>query len=219
MTIITLTRFPEIFEIFAQSVEKWEPNHRRIVVTSGGANVYRFGWETIVGPEPFNFARNLNLGIGAAGQDDVLASNDDVELVEPVIDNLYGDCDDRTAIITPQVIGDGINHPWAHASFEMPARYLDTKKVIPFVCVLLKRSALDDLGPLDEGFNGYAGEDEEYGLRALRRGWKLRVSGRTRVKHGYGADTYSSTFHRVMTKQERDSTMMRNRRRAQEMNK
>lgn len=219
MTIVTLTRFPEIFERFAASVEKHEPAARKIVVTSGGAEIRRDGWLTITGPEPFNFARNMNLGILEAGGDNVLASNDDVELVEPITAELLGACCEQTAIITPQVIGDGINHPHARASYPLQQRSIITGKVIPFVCVMLRREALKDLGPLDEGFVGYAGEDEEYGLRALRRGWKLRVSGRTKVIHGFGEHKYSSSFLRVMTPEERNETMLRNRKRAQSMGK
>lgn len=217
MTILTLSRFPEIFERFAASVEKHEPAARRILITSGEENFHRPGWEIYHGPEPFNFARNLNMGLRFAAPDDVLASNDDVELVEPITDVLAASCCERTAIITPQVIGDGINHPAARASVKIDSPSIETLQVIPFVCVYLRRPVIDALGPLDEGFVGYAGEDEEYGLRALNRGWKLRVSGRTKVIHGFGGHKFSSTFLRVMTPAERNETMLRNRKRALQM--
>jgi GT2 family glycosyltransferase len=215
--IVTLTRFPDIFERFAASVERHEPVRRRIVVTSGGCKIERLGWEVIEDLEPeFNFARNANIGIARAGGADVVLVNDDVELVQPIIDELQWSAHNSGAdIVTPQIIGDGINNRWAQASLPLVGRcmVLLAPEYIPFVCVLLRREMIRDVGLLDEGFAGYGGEDEEYCDRARKVGAELAVSA-AQVRHGFGGLTYSSSFFRVMTPAERDATMRQNRLRA-----
>jgi hypothetical protein len=214
VTIVTLTRFPDIFVKFAESVERHEPAARRIVVTSGGITIGRPGWEEVRGIEPFVFARNLNLGITAAGTDDVLCANDDVQLLGPVIGQLseaaYAD---TAAVVSPQIVGDGINNRMAHASHTLSAGWERTAAYIPFVCVLLRRSALDSIGLLYEGFTGYGGDDVEFGLRAIRQGWSLVVS-KCRVKHGHDGHQHSSSFLRVIDDSERNNSARVNAERA-----
>ena len=214
-TILTLTRFPEIFLQFANSVEIWEPLRRRIVVTSGGATVERPGWESITGIEPFNFARNVNLGLDRIPTGNVLLVNDDVELTQPVIQVLQQILDDpRAGIITPQIRG-GVGNPQVavrDANFNYAWPYWETTEAaIPFICVLLRRELLADLGPLAETFEGYGGEDEEYNLRARSRGWKLAIARGAVARHGFGGSRSSSSFHRVMTPGEQHRSMERNR--------
>lgn len=217
VTIVTLTRFPDIFAAFAESVERYEPTVRRIVVTSGGIRIGRPGWEEIPGIDPFVFARNLNLGIVAAGTDDALCVNDDVQLVGPVIEQLSSAAyTATTAVVSPQIVGDGINNQLAQASRALSVDWWLTPAYIPFVCVLLRRAALDSLGLLHEGFSGYGGEDVEFCMRAIREGWALAVS-KCRVKHGFGDRTYSSSFLRVMTDAERNRSAAANSARAKQI--
>jgi glycosyltransferase involved in cell wall biosynthesis len=215
VTIVTLTRFPDIFATFAESVERHEPAARRIVVTSGGITIGRPGWEEVPGIEPFVFARNLNLGITEAGTDDVLCVNDDVRFLGPVIGQLSEAAYAATAaIVSPQIVGDGINNRTAQASHALPTDWERTSAYIPFVCVLLRRSALDSIGLLYEGFVGYGGEDVEFGLRAIRQGWSLAVS-KCRVKHGHDGHTHSSSFLRVIDDSERNKSAQANAARAE----
>jgi glycosyltransferase involved in cell wall biosynthesis len=207
VTILTLTRFPEIFARLADSVDRWEPTRRRIVVTSGGAAIERQGWLVIRGIEPFVFGRNANLGIAAAGgDDDILLVNDDVEFTEPIIDELGWAADQGAGLITPQVIGDGINHPMAYASRPLSVRSAFTSSYLPFVCVLLRRQTIAQCGALAERFTGYGSEDVEFCGRAQARGFRMAVS-RARVKHGFGEHRYSSSFLRVMTSAQREQSM------------
>jgi glycosyltransferase involved in cell wall biosynthesis len=210
VTIVTLTRFPDIFAQFAESVERHEPSVRRIVVTSGGITIGRPGWEELRGIEPFTFARNLNLGIAAAGTDDVLCVNDDVQFLGPVIGKLskaaYAQ---MAAVVSPQVVGDGINNCTAHASYPLRTDSERTDAYLPFVCVLLRRAALDAIGLLHEQFIGYGGEDVEFGLRAIRKGWPLVVC-KCLVRHGHGGHTHSSSFLRMMTDSERNQSARQN---------
>ena len=214
VTIVTLTRFPDIFAKFAESVERHEPAARRIVVTSGGITIGRPGWEEVRGIEPFVFARNLNLGITAAGTDDVLCVNDDVQFLGPVIGQLSDAAyAEAAAVVSPQIVGDGINNRTAHASHTLSSDWERTAAYIPFVCVFLRRAALDSIGLLYEGFTGYGGEDVEFGLRAIRQGWSLAVS-KCRVKHGHDCHRHSSSFLRVIDDSERNDSARANAARA-----
>jgi glycosyltransferase involved in cell wall biosynthesis len=218
VTIVTLTRFPDIFATFAESVERHEPAARRIVVTSGGITIGRPGWEEVRGIEPFVFARNLNLGITAAGTDDVLCVNDDVVLLGPVAEQLSEVARSAgAAVVSPQIVGDGINNRTAQASHTLSTDWERTAAYIPFVCVLLRRTALDSIGLLYEGFTGYGGEDVEFGLRAIRQGWSLAVS-KCRVRHGHGGHRHSSSFLRVIDDSERNNSALVNAARAALLN-
>lgn len=201
-TIITLTRFPEIFHRLADSVDKWEPTRRRIVVTSGGVDIERCGWEVIKGVEPFIFARNLNLGIKAAEGDDVLCVNDDVEFTSSLIDELSeASYRNNAAITSPRVLGDGIGLRMAQASYPLEGRWTVADDYIPFVCVFIRREVINTLGLLDEQFDGYGADDVDYGRRALAAGFPSIIVNK-KVKHGYGRHNYSSSFKRVMTEPE-----------------
>jgi GT2 family glycosyltransferase len=160
------------------------------------------------------FARNLNLGITEAGTDDVLCVNDDVQLLGPIIEQLseaaYAG---PAAVVSPQIVGDGINNRTAQFSHVLSADWELTSAYIPFVCVLLRRSALDSIGLLYEGFVGYGGDDVEFGLRAIRQGWSLAVS-RCRVKHGHDGHKHSSSFLRVIDDSERNNSAQVNAARA-----
>lgn len=218
-TIVTLTGFPDIFNsMIAPSVDTFEAARRKIVVTSRGAKIDRPGWEVIQGIEPFTFARNLNLGLRAAGSDDVLAVNDDVAFSAPLVDALRGcfSVPGPVALVSPQVDG-GIGNMMCRMTHRISADFERSTMAVPFVCVMLRRDALNDIGLLDERFDGYGGDDEEWCLRALARGWSLAVTPRVVVKHGYQERKYSSSFLRVMDQRERDLSMAKMRKLAKDV--
>lgn len=55
-------------------------------------------------------------------------------------------------------------------------------------CMALRRAVLDDAGPLDEDFFFYF-EETEWCMRLRRRGWKVMVDPRIRIRHLKGAST------------------------------
>lgn len=221
VAIVTLTGFPEIFNaMIAPSVDNYEASRRKIVVTSRGAKITRPSWEVIEGIEPFTFAQNLNIGLRAAGDSDVLAVNDDVAFNQPIVEYLRRWFEAQglgglVALVSPQVEG-GIGNRLCRRSVEIPGTVASADP-IPFVCVMLRRSALNDIGLLDERFDGYGGDDEEWGLRAMKRGWTLAVTPSVVVKHGYRERKYSSSFLRVMDTNEREVSMAKMRKLAQDL--
>lgn len=198
VSIITLTRYPELFNRLADSIDKHETHSsRKIVVTSCGAKIERDGWEVIEGVEPFVFSRNLNLGIYAAGSDDVLCVNDDVQFTSPLIESLSDvSYENKASIVSPQVLGDGIGNSIAKASHALSGRWQESIEYVPFVCVYIRRSILDVVGGLDESFVGYGGDDVDFCFRARPYGRFFIVN--SKIKHGVGPLICSSSFSRTM---------------------
>lgn len=219
IAIVTLTRFPDIFAAFAQTVERHEPLSRRIVVTSGPVAIGRRGWAEVAGVEPFVWARNANLGIAAAGSADVLLVNDDVRLLAATTKTLAEICEANAAIgvLSPQVFG-GINNMQAMAANKIYAEWcLSHSPLLPFVCVFLPRRVLDTVGPFDESFTGYGGDDEDYCLRVRAAGFQLGITPRVKVRHGFGRHQYSSSFFRTMTPAERAASLGQSRERVRSL--
>ena len=65
-----------------------------------------------------------------------------------------------------------------------------------FACVYLKRTVLDAVGPLDERFTAYGGEDDDYSLRIQKAGYSLAVTPEVQVRHGFGKGVGTSSYGR-----------------------
>ena len=197
-TICTLTRYPEIFNRLRVSVENYERYVRKIVVTSGDCEVYAPGWTVIRGIEPFIYARNANIGIGAAGGGDILLINDDCELMCPILDTLGGivAANPNIGIISPQIDG-GVGGNRLQRVHKVGEAYEISKKRLAFPCVYIPEKTIELVGKLDERFVGYGFDDDDYCHRTQEAGLDLAVTGRVVVKHGY-----SSSFLKGMNKWE-----------------
>jgi GT2 family glycosyltransferase len=190
-------------------VERHEPVARRIVVNSGPEPLGRKGWQELQGPDPFVWARNANLGIAAAGAADVLLVNDDVQLLSETTSTLARICWEHPEIgvLSPQIYG-GINNPQAKAECRIYGEWArSASPLLPFVCVFLPRYALDLVGPLDESFTGYGGDDEDWCLRARDAGLTLGITPLVKARHGFGGREYSSSFFRTMSVAERETSL------------
>ena len=141
------------------------------------------GATIIPGVKPFIFARNINLGIVAAGTDDVILLNDDALLVTPNGFTLLAE----TAAAHPEcglmsVVTNGASlaqlpHPGSGVRYE--------RVMVAFVCVFIPRSTIDKIGLLDERFGlraeatsgprGYGCDDDDYCWRVRAAGLKLGI--------------------------------------------
>jgi GT2 family glycosyltransferase len=67
------------------------------------------------------------------------------------------------------------------------------------------------IGPLDENFDGYGGDDVDYCHRVKAAGLRLAVVEGLVVEHGRPGDRggYSASFSRVMTALEQSESMKR----------
>jgi glycosyltransferase involved in cell wall biosynthesis len=167
-TILTLTGCPQKFNKFAAAIEKHDPSYRRIAVAMGNIAIERSGWKAIQGVEPSALGHNLNLGIAAAGTDDVLYVRHDVEFINPVVEELSEVSYLTSAgIVSAQAVSrDGV----AVSGCSVEARWKQTHNHLPFVCALLRRSMLDTL-QFDEHNSAPTHADVEFTSRAAAQGF------------------------------------------------
>ncbi len=141
--------------------------------------------EYVSGVRPFIFARNANVGIAAAGEDDVVLLNDDALLkTRAGFDELsyVANSLPEYAILSPATSGVGNENQSLYA--EGGGHGLrDEPRVLCFVCVYIRREGLNKLGPLDERFIAYGWDDNDYCRRALADGYKLGIYDPVQVDH------------------------------------
>jgi GT2 family glycosyltransferase len=134
------------------------------------------------GQKPFIYARNCNIGIRAAGNDDVLLVNDDA-----LLESAGGfTAMQRAAELHPDygvigavtnVTGQPLQRPHGFGLREVPH--------IAFVCVLIPRRTIDRVGLLDERYClDYGVEDLDYCEACRRAGLKVGVFDHCYVDHG-----------------------------------
>lgn len=142
------------------------------------------GSTVIAGEKPFIYARNVNLGIRAAGSDDVILLNDDALLETPGGFTAMH----RFALDHPEY---GV----VSAKTNVCNHLLPLS--LSFVCVLIRRPVIDVIGLLDERFTGsiagemvYGGEDDDYCYRVRRHGMKIGVFRDCFVDHSKLTSTF-----------------------------
>lgn len=147
-----------------------------IVVDDGAREVAQHhisGVTWVDGIKPFCFSRNVNLGIQAAGDDDVLICNDDALLQTPGgftrmqtvtrANPQYG----VVSAVTNSVGNlEQMRRMGTHGIREL-------SHTACFVCVLIPRKVIDAVGLLDEAFQPAYFEDDDYCTRAKNAGYKI----------------------------------------------
>jgi hypothetical protein len=169
--ILVLSYYPDIFAEFRRQVDILAPHTYKILVASGDKLMPPddYHWLTIQGPEPFSFARNANLGFRAVPADDIILCGDDVRIFTPNFPDIMAEIsysDPLIGVVTPN-LGQS-----------------------PFVCGYLKRSMLNDVGYLDEAFDGYGFEDNDFFRRMEAKGYRTQPTDRVGAEHVGGTSFY-----------------------------
>jgi GT2 family glycosyltransferase/tetratricopeptide (TPR) repeat protein len=165
------------------------------------------------------FPEAANQGIEAAGGSQVLLLNNDTIVTtgwlrrllvalhsDPKI-GLVGPCSNFVGS-TQQIEAnydsltgmDGFAWEWGKL---YNGRLEDTDRLIGF-CLLIRRTVIDEVGLLDEQFGIGCFEDDDYCLRAIKRGWRAVIARDTFVHH-FGGRTFVGTgvdFAAVMRENE-----------------
>lgn len=175
VNLVVLSHYPDLFDGFRQSIEKYEPGVPKLLVRDG--NLIHLPprkepfapWRMTQGVEPFVFARNMNLGWKCSPKSDVVIAGDDVRFVEPFISVLQevAYSDPKIGFVVPELGGQSC-----------------------FVCAYIKRDLLNEVGPMDEQFDGYGYEDNDYYRRFEALGWRTMPTTRVRVTHNTGATSF-----------------------------
>lgn len=197
--VVILNKYPELASALLLSIQRTHKEIPQVVVVCDNHKTQFNGFGTISTSHPFIYAKNANIGIEAMGQSDVILCNDDMECVDPdffhrlaSIAYKYPQC----GIMSPLIDG-GVGNPmqkfppvnlWKEVPKDeviIRGDRIDSYPVC-FPCVFMSRRMLTDVGPLDEKFVGYGYDDNDYCLRARKKGYLTMVTKALRIQHGRG---------------------------------
>lgn len=197
---------PHNFRVCTEALWRGDPRMQAVVgvqdgesegVLAGlpeGDHPFTYPIQYVVGPQPFCFARNVNLGIRRTCNGEVVVLNDDAVLVAGTIEDLVHQSVTIQGIVSASVRG-AVNNP---AQQERSLRSGMVREIqegyLAFVCVAIPRSVIHRIGLLDERFTEYGGEDVDYCHRARVEGIPLAVYDGTVVDHG---NLLPSTFRKT----------------------
>jgi GT2 family glycosyltransferase len=170
-----------------EAVRRHEPEARIVIVDdSPDLSLHpKPGWTPVIaleGVKPFIYARNCNLGIRAAGLDDVILLNDDALLESAggfTAMQRAGELHPEYGVIgaVTNVTGQPLQRPQGIGLREIAH--------IAFVCVLIPRRTIDQVGLLDERYClDYGVEDLDYCAACRRAQLKVGVFDHCYVDHG-----------------------------------
>lgn len=138
------------------------------------------------GVKPFIFARNINIGIRAAGDDDVILLNDDALLQTPegfsAMQRAGKGAFGRYGVIS--AVTNLAGNPAQQPQNSPLGTIRSEPRTVAFVCVLISRLALKGVGLLDERFTAYGWEDNDYCRRVRNAGGKIGIFDGCFVDHG-----------------------------------
>jgi len=189
------------------AVRKHEPCANVIVVDDGidWSEYQRLGSQMDMGPlcpgtgtqpglvvegvKPFIFARNVNIGIRAAGADDVVLLNDDAVLESPGGFTLLAEAcenDPQIGVIASSCNNVGNTNQWRKPSGGV--RF--DPRMVCFIAVYIPRRTIETVGFLDEEFVGYGFDDDSYCVRVRRTGLKIAIHDGCFVDHSKLRSTF-----------------------------
>lgn len=202
--IVTLTRFPDVFKTFVESVRAHCPKSFLLVIKDGDEDYGTMLDDVAVfkGEQPFSHPRNLNIALRATKPWDMFYCNDDITLLgDGTMATL-----ERIAYSNPQI---GILAPTVHGGVGNMVQtasqwkwgdtdWVESRERLAFCSVYIKRATISLVGLLDERFDGYGGDDTDFCWRAQQAGLRLAVTNKVQVKHGHGDLGCSASYTREM---------------------
>jgi glycosyltransferase involved in cell wall biosynthesis len=132
------------------------------------------------GVKPFVYARNSNLGILAANSD-VILFNDDAQLMTPCGFQMLSACQqEHPGLLSASVDGVVCNPNQLHTG---SLEYRVEPEMLAFICVYIPAWVQHKVGLLDERFEQYGYEDDDYCLRCKNEGVPMGVLDSVLVDH------------------------------------
>jgi len=183
--------------------EQWMPPERIIVVDDGARADAKPGFPSVTwvqGIKPFIIDRNLNIGIRAANGMDIVYINDDARLKTP---------GGFSAMVKAAKSGSGKNHLLSAAIdgyVGNPNQHPSGSGIRPepgeiaFICICLTNQVYTEVGPFDERFDGYGGDDNDYCRRTREKGIMIAIYDDCIVSHGEVPSTFRTlpNIHSLM---------------------
>lgn len=206
MTVIILSKTASNLIPCVEAVRTNEPTAKIVVVDDGlSESVEQYGRDKFIefdrvcaprwksGVKPFVFARNANIGIAAAGDDDVLLLNDDALLKTPGGFQVLADA--CAADPSIGIIASTCNNVGNRAQWPQGKGLRFEPRMVCFVCVYIPRATINAVGLLDERFVGYGFDDDDYCLRIRQAGLKIAIHDGCYVDHGSLKSSYRGEPH------------------------
>jgi len=147
----------------------------------------------VLGHKPFVYARNINLGIYAAGTDDVILLNDDALLQTPMgFTKMWEQSKRRPQYGVIASACNNVGNPLQNLVPELADLdgVRDERRTLCFTCVLIPRRVIDAVGLLDERFVDYGMDDDDYCLRVRYHGLRLAIYDGCYCDHGSLTSSY-----------------------------
>jgi GT2 family glycosyltransferase len=196
LSVIIPSKTARNFLQCAEAVRRYEPTARLVLVNDGIPDVEALlrpelqPCSSVPGIQPFCFSRNVNLGIRAVPEDDILLLNDDALLQTPGGFTLL----QETAEAHPElgVIASTTNSVGNRNQYRKAIGLREDPRQVCFIAVLIPRLTIDLVGELDEDYTCYSHQDDDYCYRVRRAGLKIGIHDACFVDHL----TLPSTFRR-----------------------
>ena len=202
-SIVIMSKYRKVLEPLLVSISRFERQHPKIIVVTNGdeitddlpVKVSR----VIRTTDPFVFAKSSNIGIEAAGTDDIVLCNDDVRIVRDQTFyrlRTWAHTVEPLGVLSPLIDGwvgnlyqnaYEVSRRWPKDNGGKPAVIgMYGKSQVCFICVYIKRACLNATGPLDENYTGYGFDDNDYCMAARKCGFLTGITRHVVVKHGEG---------------------------------
>jgi len=163
----------------------------------------------ILNEENLGFPKGCNQGIKAAESDnDILLLNNDTVVTQNWLNNLQTALHSRESVGAVSCLTNFASyHQYIQVAYKTkydlqafakkfnvsdPDKWEERVKLVGF-CMLIKRSALDKTGLLDEIFTPGYNEDDDYSYRLILAGYKLLLCKDTFIHHT-GGTTFSTNY-------------------------
>jgi len=197
VTIAVLGKFPDIFDGFVESAEKYLPSIPKVFVRDGNEITMPTGseWTCIQGPPVFSNPGNANQAWQAAALDsDILYCGDDVRFLQNNTWQLLQEIaysDPKIGMLSPRIIGAAGN---ALQTNPKPEGITYSNQRLALICTYIKREVMNTVGWMDPVFGGsYGWDDDDWNYRVRLAGYKLAITPLVSVEHRHAASTFTRT--------------------------
>ena len=196
VTVAVLGKFPDIFDGFVDSVNRYLPTVRKVFVRDGKEISYPTGdmWTNLQGTPPFSNPGYANQAWMAVPDSDILYCGDDVRFLQSNTWELLQEIaysDPKIGMLSPRIIGAAGN---ALQTNPKPEGITYSNQRLALICTYIKREVIEAVGYMDPVFGGsYGYDDDDYNYRVRLAGYKLAVTPRVSVEHKHAASTFTRT--------------------------
>jgi GT2 family glycosyltransferase len=159
-------------------------------------------------PVNLGFAGGINAGVQASRGEVIVLLNQDCLVMPSWLDELIGalDTHPKVGVLGSTVYhADGtINHTGAEIQSpeatgihltDLPTEKVRLADFVTGAAIAIRRTAWDEIGPLDEGYYPAYFEDADYCYRARRKGYEVACATFAQVRHLFSSREWQSDYY------------------------